>query len=128
MKWLRIISFILLVTVTVTAQEPHKRLIMKSGEYQVVTKWEKKGERLRYLSVERNEWEEVPDAMVDWTATDKWNNENVVKTASADEPKLQEPDKDNDVDEDVALEVEGVKLPIGGGIFTWERPVALQPA
>jgi len=128
MNWLRIISIILLLKVAMMAQEPHKRLIMKNGDFQVVTKWEKKGERLRYFSVERNEWEEVPNAMVDWSATDKWNGENTVKVAAADEPKLHEPDKDNDIDEDVALEVEGVKLPIGGGVFTLERTSASQPA
>jgi len=126
MNWLRTIVAVMVFTVILLAQQPNQRLIMKNGDYQVVSKWEKKGERLRYFSVERNEWEEVPDSMVDWPATDRWNNENTVKPTATSDLKLQEMEKDNDVDEDIAIEVEGVKLPIGGGVFTVEHLANIQ--
>src|SRR5207253_7064647 len=46
-----------------------KKLVLKDGNFQLVRDYERNGERVRYLSAERGEWEEIPAAMVDWDAT-----------------------------------------------------------
>ena len=54
-----------------------KKLVLKDGNFQLVRSYERNGQKVRYLSAERGDWEEIPAAMVDWEAT--------AKAAAADE-------------------------------------------
>jgi hypothetical protein len=53
------------------------KLILKDGTYQMVRKYEVVGDRVRYLSLERGDWEELPNDLVDWDATRKWEQNHV---------------------------------------------------
>src|SRR5450631_3087695 len=68
------------------AQAPNQRLVLKDGTYQVVTKYQKVGDRVRYYSAERGQWEELPENLVDWAATATWANEHKPGAQPAPEP------------------------------------------
>src|SRR6202041_484016 len=101
------------------AQELARRLILKDGSFQLVTKYEVKGDRVRYLSAERNEWEELPESLVDWPATEKYEKERV---AGASVPEAVQLDKE--IEQDRAREetllpqvAPGLRLPQDSGVF-----------
>src|ERR1700758_3710069 len=48
-----------------------KKLMLSDGTFQVGREYRREGDRVRYYSVERSAWEEVPATLVDWDATEK---------------------------------------------------------
>jgi hypothetical protein len=46
-----------------------KKLYLKGGDFQLVREYQVEGNRVRFYSVERSQWEEIPADMVDWDAT-----------------------------------------------------------
>jgi len=102
------------------AQDLAQRLILKDGSYQLVTKYEVHGDRVRYLSAERDEWEELPNALVDWPATEKYAKDRV--TGGAGSPGAAELEKQfeaaREVDETGEPQVApGLRLPEDSGVF-----------
>lgn len=100
------------------AQQLSKRLVLKDGSYQLVTQYEVKGDRVRYLSAERNEWEELPSALVDWPATEKYEKE---RAASAI-PEAAEIDKETDAEREAEQSrlpevAPGLRLPDNSGVY-----------
>lgn len=51
------------------------RLYLKNGTYHMVREYEVKGDRVRFYSVERSDWEEMPLALVDLKRTENENAE-----------------------------------------------------
>src|SRR5215467_5435306 len=98
-----------------SAQQNPKRLVLKDGTYQVVTKWEVKGDRVRYYSAERYMWEELPSSLVDWKATEKYEAE-VVAGEKAEERAQVEAEKKQEEAESPSV-AEGIRLPEQGGVY-----------
>ena len=114
-----ILLLLLALPVRSPAQDLARRLILKDGSYQLVTKYETKGDRVRYLSAERNEWEELPESLVDWPATEKYEKERVAGASVPEAVQL-----DNEIEQDRAREetllpqvAPGLRLPQDSGVF-----------
>src|ERR1017187_6341585 len=95
------------------------RLILKDGSYQSVTKYEIHGERVRYFSAERGEWEEIPKALIDWDATDKFEQGRQEGKLA---PEAVELDKELEAERTAERArspqvAPGLRLPDEGGIF-----------
>ena len=95
------------------------RLILKDGSYQSVTKYEIHGERVRYFSSERGEWEEVPKSLIDWDATDKFEQGRLQGKLA---PEAVELDKELEAERKAEQArspqvAPGLRLPDDGGIF-----------
>lgn len=101
------------------AQQLAKRLILKDGTYQLATKWIVQGDRVRYFSAERAEWEEVPNSMVDWAATDKYQKERAEGLPTPEALKLDKELAAQRAAEEAKrpLVAPGLRLPEGGGVF-----------
>lgn len=101
------------------------RLILKDGSYQLVRDYQIVGDRVRYLSQERGEWEELPKDLVDWDATNKWAKEHAELADENSSPAMKEA-ADIDAEETEVRSDErarmpqvapGVELPDEEGVF-----------
>ena len=94
---------------------------MKDGSYQSVVKYEMQGDRVHYLSAERYEWEDVPASLIDWDATNKYNNElssGKLHTLVETPEEKEEREKEEANSPEIAP---GLKLPGTGGVFLFDQ-------
>jgi hypothetical protein len=101
------------------------RLILKDGSYQMARDYQIAGDRVRFLSQERGEWEELPANLVDWDATHKWEKEHADLVEGDSSPAMKEAE---DIDKEESEErseqsarmptvSEGLELPDEDGVF-----------
>jgi hypothetical protein len=98
--------------------EASKRLILKDGSYQSVTQYTIQADRVRYRSIDREEWEELPKDLVDWKATEDFNSGRVKAEPSADARELDR-EAEADLKAEAARTPEvapGLRLPEDGGV------------
>jgi hypothetical protein len=104
------------------AQQRTERLILKDGSYQAVQKYEMQGDRVHYLSSERYEWEDIPASLIDWDATNKYNQQlssGKLKSTVVETPEeKEEREKEEANSPEIAS---GLRLPGSGGVFLFEQ-------
>jgi hypothetical protein len=101
-----------------------KKLILTDGTFQLAREYTVEGDRVRYWSVERSQWEEIPSSLVDWDATKKSeadqasNDANLKAKIRASELAM----RTREIDVDRSLEIKpGLFLPDAVGFYSLDR-------
>ena len=106
-----------------------KKLMLKDGSFQLAREYKVEGDRVRYYSLDRSQWEEIPAALVDWDQTRK------IETAQAQRDEAfvnrvhaqEEARRAQPLDIDASLEAApGVFLPPGEGVYVFDNKAVLQ--
>jgi hypothetical protein len=101
-----------------------KKLVLTNGSFQLVREYSVQGDRVRYWSIERSAWEEIPAALVDWDATHKSEAEQVARDAEL-KVKIHASEvaqRAKDIDVDRSLEIKpGLFLPDGVGFYALDN-------
>jgi hypothetical protein len=100
-----------------------KKLVLADGTFQIVREYSVQGDRVRYWSVERSAWEEIPTTLVNWDATHKAEAEQSKQDAELKAKiratEISEMAKEIDVDRSLEIKP-GVFLPDGVGFYSLE--------
>jgi hypothetical protein len=102
------------------SQQPRafRRLILKDGSYQPISKYEISGDLVRYFSSERHEWEEMPYSLVDWPATERYAKETVLERQARSKESAEADAKERaEEEEKTPLVSPGIRLPETGGVY-----------
>ena len=97
-----------------------KKLILTDGTFQLAREYTVEGDRVRYWSVERSQWEEIPASLVNWDATHKAEAEQASQDAElkAKIHASQVALLTKDIDVDRSLEIKpGLFLPDAVGFY-----------
>ena len=100
-----------------------KKLVLADGTFQIVREYSVQGDRVRYWSVERSAWEEIPTSLVNWDATQKAEAEQSKQDAElkAKIRATQISEMAKEIDVDRSLEIKpGVFLPDAVGFYSLE--------
>jgi hypothetical protein len=122
MRWLLVVVMVLAcVTWESQAVWASQKLFLKDGTYQLVSSYEVHGDRVRYYSVERSAWEEIPSSLVDFEATKRAQEEQKAiqkkELEEGREIEQQRFEKPREVGFEIAP---GIHLPQEEGVYAYD--------
>jgi hypothetical protein len=97
------------------------KLYLKSGTYLLVRSYEVQGDRVRYYSLERSDWEEIPTSMVDFEATKRAQAEEKAQQAKqVEEARQLEHERFNALHNNGYEIQKGIYLPTTPGVYAFD--------
>src|SRR3954452_2950153 len=105
---------LVLVALALTAWAANQKLYLTDGTYQLVREYKVEGDRIKFYSIERADWEEIPKNLVDLTRTEKEFKER--------QAQIEKEAKVFGEEEKVAreLEKEVMRIPQNPGVYWLE--------
>ncbi len=101
---------LLLVTALMLFGDTFK-LFLKDGTYHLVSQYEVQGDRVRYYSTERGEWEEIPAALLDLAKTEQ------LRKAKTDAVEREARAEDEEEKAERELHREIASIPVEAGAY-----------
>ncbi|HEV2491463.1 MAG TPA: hypothetical protein VG204_00155 [Terriglobia bacterium] len=97
------------------------KLYLKDGTYQLAKSYEVRGDRVRYYSVERSEWEEIPVTLVDFDTTKRMAQQEKVEESKELEQARELSKERFEVPANTGFQIApGVRLPQEEGVYAFD--------
>jgi hypothetical protein len=100
------------------------KLYLKDGTYHLVREYQLQGDRIRYYSTERGDWEEIPQELTDLNKTEQERKANADEHAKA----AREQDEENKAERDLRREIASIPMNPGGYYKQGEKVAPLPSA
>jgi hypothetical protein len=97
------------------------KLFLKDGSYEMVKSYEVKGDRIRYYSLDRSTWEEIPKSLVDFEATKRAETEKQAQQAKQLKAAEELENQRFEITANNGYQIKpGVRLPGNGGVYAYD--------
>lgn len=97
------------------------KLYLKNGTYELVKEYQVQGDRVRYYSLERSDWEEIPKSLVDFEATERAQAEEKVRQQKQlEEARKLEHERFNALSNQGYQIQPGIRLPTDSGVYAFD--------
>jgi hypothetical protein len=103
------------------------KLFLKDGSYELVKSYEVQGDRVRYYSLDRGDWEEIPKSLVDFGATQRAEAAKKVEQAKQLKAAEEIQNQRFEIPTNNGYQISpGTRLPGNGGIYAFDGARVIQ--